>query len=38
MAQMTRYLISAKLLNDILNNDTANYHKIWYSKPFAIEK
>lgn len=27
-----------KLLNDILNKDTAKYHKIWYSKPFAIEK
>lgn len=27
-----------KLLNDILNKDTANYHKIWYSKPFAVEK
>ena len=27
-----------KLLNDILNKNTAKYHKIWYSKPFAIEK
>ena len=27
-----------KLLNNILNNNTSNYHKIWYSTPFAIEK
>lgn len=27
-----------KLLNDILNNNTATYNKIWYSKPFAIQR
>ena len=27
-----------KLLNDILNKNTARYHRIWYSTPFAIEK
>ena len=29
---------SLNILNDILNKNTARYHKIWYSKPFAIEK
>ena len=27
-----------KLLNNILDRDTAKYYKIWYSTPFAIEK